>query len=325
VDPLAGSGAQPVPGPAGGAGGGSLTLVASRMLIAGTVSADGAEGGDGGQGGVSGRSIGNIPATGGAGGGSGGGIFLVAHSLQLTGLLSARGGAAGQPGYGAVSQPPGGAGQLTLLVDQLYAPPGDLALAGAATIGHTLPVDPVPGYGIAGSLYFSAFMHTLSGAFLAFWKTHGGMAVLGSARTEPFVANGHLEQYTEHVLLVLDKGQVQTAPLGRMLTAGRHFPTVRAFKSTAGKRYFPSTGHSLSGPYLAYWLTHDGAAVLGAPISEVVVEGNGDGSGRRYALQWFERGRLDYHPELARTSQPVEMGPLGTQAMQQRGWLPGNR
>jgi hypothetical protein len=61
--------------------------------------------------------------------------------------------------------------------------------------------------------------------------------------------------------------------------------------------------------------------LLGAPISEVITEGNGDGSGRRYRLQWFENGRLEYHPELAGTRYAMELGLVGTQALRQRGWL----
>jgi hypothetical protein len=55
---------------------------------------------------------------------------------------------------------------------------------------------------------------------------------------------------------------------------------------------------------------------LGAPISEVLVEGNGDGTYRRYPLQWFERGRLEYHPEHASTPYAIELGLLGIQALQ---------
>jgi hypothetical protein len=55
--------------------------------------------------------------------------------------------------------------------------------------------------------------------------------------------------------------------------------------------------------------------VLGAPISEVVGEGKGDGSGRRYPLQWFENGRLEYHPEAVHTRYTFEMGLLGLKAL----------
>ncbi len=73
---------------------------------------------------------------------------------------------------------------------------------------------------------------------------------------------------------------------------------------------------------MAHWQHHDGATLLGAPISEVIEEGNGDGSGRRYPLQWFENGRLEYHAELAGTPYTWELGLLGVQALQRRGWLP---
>lgn len=73
---------------------------------------------------------------------------------------------------------------------------------------------------------------------------------------------------------------------------------------------------------MAYWRAHHGATVIGVPISEPFVEGNDDGSGRRYLLQWFEKGRLEYHPELRRTHYVVEVGLVGMQALEERGWLP---
>ncbi len=95
-----------------------------------------------------------------------------------------------------------------------------------------------------------------------------------------------------------------------------------AFTSTASRRYFPATGHSLSGTFLRYWQTHDGATRLGAPLSEVFKRNNGDGSGRSYPTQWFEYGRLEYHAENAGTRYAVQMGLLGIDALRARGWLP---
>jgi hypothetical protein len=37
-------------------------------------------------------------------------------------------------------------------------------------------------------------------------------------------------------------------------------------------------------------------------------------------VQWFEQGRLEYHPELAGTRYEVELGLVGLQALRQRGW-----
>lgn len=182
------------------------------------------------------------------------------------------------------------------------------------------PADPAPP-GPAGARYVPQTGHNLSGPFLAFWQRYGGLSVFGYPLTEPFTENGQQVQYTERFALALAHGAVVTLPLGRTLTAGRRFAPVKPFRSTNTRLYFPSTGHSLSGRFLTFWRAHSGSTLLGAPISEVIVEGNGDGSGRRYPLQWFERGRLEYHPELAGTRYAVELGLLGRQELRARGWL----
>jgi dipeptidyl aminopeptidase/acylaminoacyl peptidase len=61
------------------------------------------------------------------------------------------------------------------------------------------------------------------------------------------------------------------------------------------ERYFPETGFSVSGRFLAYWQSHGGLAINGFPISPERAEVLEDG--RIYRVQWFERARLEYHPE----------------------------
>ncbi len=310
-----------VPAPTGGGGGGSLALIARRVRIAGIVSANGDPGGDGGQGGYSGGHTGNNPSTGNAGGGSGGGIYIRADTLQFTGRLSVLGGRNGAPGDGPI-QPPGTSGQITLLVDTLNAPAGDLPIDGSGLLGRTLPSDPVPAPADPTARYTDATDHALSGPFLAYWRAHGGLDVFGDPRTEPFIEGGGAVQYTDRFRLELAGSRVRTAPLGRLLTAARAFPRVAAAPATPSRLFFPATGHTLSGLFLAYWRAHDGAALLGGPISEGMTERNGDGSGRRYPLQWFERGRLEYHSEHAGTRYAVQIGLLGVEALRLRGWLP---
>lgn len=62
--------------------------------------------------------------------------------------------------------------------------------------------------------------------------------------------------------------------------------------------------------------------MFGYPISEELDEGNGDGSGRAYTVQYFQRARFEYHPELAGTPYEVQLGLLGDQALKEKGWLP---
>jgi hypothetical protein len=202
----------------------------------------------------------------------------------------------------------------------------DAKVGGTKQQTPTSPVAPIPTSPVApaccGARFFPQTGHNLRFFFLAFWLRYGGIDTFGYPRTEPLVESGHLVQYTDRFELEVVNSQVRTGPLGRRLTGGRSFARVTAFPSTSTRRYFPSTGHSLSGRFLAYWQSHHGATLLGAPISEVIVEGNNDGSGRRYPLQWFENGRLEDHPELAGTPYAMELGLLGVQALQQRGWLP---
>ncbi len=90
---------------------------------------------------------------------------------------------------------------------------------------------------------------------------------------------------------------------------------VTPFASTADRMFFLPPATVSPGRFLAFWRAHNGSTLLGSPISEVLTEGNGDRSGRRYQLQWFERGRLEYHPEVANPAYAVELGLLGRQVL----------
>lgn len=304
-----------------GDGSNLLTLIAYDAALDGQVSATGGTGQDGWS--VDSPAGGTTPPIpyGAGGGGSGGGIEVVARWLRLGGAISVAG---GHGGYGLGPDDPagrhGGPGCIKVFADTLQAPVSGLPLAGQAVVARPLPTDPVPP--APGARYDAVDAHNLSGPFLRFWQRHGGLDALGGPRSEPFFQNGHLAQYTGRALLQLVGGQVRLAPLGRDLTAGRAFPPVASFVSSPARRYFPATGHSLAGRFLTYWRVHDGATLLGAPISEALVEGNGDGSGRRYPMQWFERGRLEYHAEHAGTRYAVQVGLLGVEALRRRGWLP---
>ncbi|HEX9989981.1 MAG TPA: spherulation-specific family 4 protein [Chloroflexia bacterium] len=59
--------------------------------------------------------------------------------------------------------------------------------------------------------------------------------------------------------------------------------------------YFPATGHCVGTRFLAYWNAHGGLPINGYPISEEFTEKLSDG--RYYAVQYFERVRMEYHPE----------------------------
>lgn len=324
--------------PSGGAGGGALILVADSIWVAGSMTADGADGGKGddGFGTPSNCAIGGQ----GAGGGSGGGIYIRAGMLQLRGRISATGGNGGPGGSDACNTlgtgrvnggAHGGPGFTKILANVLRVAGGPLPVDGPVALGRVLPADPAPPAAVSGAQYVATagtgvgatiLGHTLAGPFLAFYRRYGGLATFGYPRTEAFPEGDHVLQYTERFLLESIGDRVTTIPLGRQLTAARTFAPVVPFATTPSRRYFATTRHSLSGPFLAFWLSHQGAVLLGAPIAEMTQEQNGDGTGRTYRLQWFANGRLEYHPEAANPLFRVQRGLLGTQALEQRGWLP---
>jgi subtilisin family serine protease len=83
-----------------------------------------------------------------------------------------------------------------------------------------------------------------------------------------------------------------------------------------GAAYFPETGHTLRGTFQSYWRAHGGLPIFGYPTSEEFVERGEDG--RDYVVQYFERHRLELHPENA-TPYDVLLSRLGDQILQGGG------
>jgi hypothetical protein len=83
--------------------------------------------------------------------------------------------------------------------------------------------------------------------------------------------------------------------------------------------YFPQTGHNLGGEFLKYWRARGGLASFGYPISEELREVN-QADGKAYTVQYFERARLEFHPENAGTDYVVLLGLMGNETINAGGW-----
>lgn len=112
---------------------------------------------------------------------------------------------------------------------------------------------------------------------------------------------------------------IQGHLFGREVTAAIQFPTIPAFLSQPGHYYFGETGHSVSSPFLDFWAKCDGQWLLGYPISEPVYEVLTP-KGQTYQVQYFERGRLEYHQDDPNT--PVQFGLLGLIKSQDANFTP---
>ena len=95
---------------------------------------------------------------------------------------------------------------------------------------------------------------------------------------------------------------------GRVLLLGAR-GAVFYLGGTPPTRCFPQTGYCVGGEFLDYWERHGGLALNGYPISDPLIRKLDDG--RVYRVQYFERVRLEAHPEMIDPQQRVQLGQFG--------------
>jgi hypothetical protein len=183
------------------------------------------------------------------------------------------------------------------------------AIAVSLIVGWTLTFA-APALAQTPSRYFSETGHSVSGVFLTFFDTRGGLEIFGYPITDQFEENGRLVQYFQQVRMEWhpenpEPYTVQLGLLGDLL--GHRAPPIPASQVPAAnhpqRRYYSETGHTLSYAFLAYYDAHGGLDIFGYPITEFIVE-----NGR--IVQYFQRGKMEWHPENPRDRR-VQLGFLG--------------
>ena len=145
---------------------------------------------------------------------------------------------------------------------------------------------------------------------------HGSECSIGDPITSGFTEQGVRYQWFQRALLKQMPGDyiadpdwwVQGHLLGREVTTAIPFATVQPFLSQPGAYLFRETGYSVSGQFLDFWAKCDGLWLLGYPISEPVYEVLTPNQ-QPYQVQYFERGRLEYHQDDP--NRLVQFGLLG--------------
>jgi hypothetical protein len=151
---------------------------------------------------------------------------------------------------------------------------------------------------------------------LAYWERQGGLPIFGypisESRFETVEGRTLEVQWFERDRLEIQAdGRVTAGRLGaRWLELQGHpwetFPRVA--RAGPGCHYIAITGHQLCEPFLGYWRTSGGLARFGYPITEPHFELI---EGKTYQVQYFERRRMEYHPELAGARNAILLGLLG--------------
>ena len=169
---------------------------------------------------------------------------------------------------------------------------------------------------LAGSTYaqgtsrtFPETGHTVSGKFLEYWNSHGGLAQQGFPLTEaqnevsPINGKTYLTQYFERA--VFEAHPENQAPYDVLLSllGSIRYNTKYAdgapgqkMNAEAGAQKFAETGKTVGGKFLKYWQEHGGLMQQGYPISDEFTEVS-DLNGKPYTVQYFERAVFEMHPE----------------------------
>ena len=166
-------------------------------------------------------------------------------------------------------------------------------------------------------VYVKETGHTLRGSMLDYWRANGAAAIYGNPISEPFAAtNGYFSQAFERGIFQYRPEFLYTAdPIMRLMPLGRRALQDRVSTFRYGLRlgggdrrldfwrkrdstdevvtrvleqggiFVEATGHTISGPILAWYDFNEGAFYLGSPLSEPLAQPG-------ETVQWFEGGLL---------------------------------
>lgn len=169
----------------------------------------------------------------------------------------------------------------------------------SSTPSVTFPPDDEP---------FRANGYTVQGDFLRFFHIYGGVESLGLPLTSEIIVDGWRVQYFERGRLEYHPEneatyRVTVGWLGDLLHRRRPpIPPAAIPPANAPyRRYYPQTGHTISGDFLKYFDDNGGSVRFGLPISEPFLwEGR--------LTQDFQSARFFWHPA---DSPPVRLEDTG--------------
>jgi len=176
--------------------------------------------------------------------------------------------------------------------------------------------------GTPSSRYFPETGHSIKLGFSNYWNAFGGLPVFGYPITDEYTdaQTGLVTQYFERARFEWHPGawparfDVELGLLGNELAQKQGLTGTTPFQrinaaNDANCTFYAPTGHRLCFGFRDFWNANGGLAIYGYPISEEFRDAS-----TGFTVQYFERQRLEYHPENSPAWQ-VEGGLLGRQLL----------
>ncbi len=178
--------------------------------------------------------------------------------------------------------------------------------------------------------YYEATGHSAVNSFQEFWRrTPNALFVLGYPISQPLIEESFTNpgeyyrvQYFERTVLEEHPENYGTPfyILGRLMAnqiiKGREGEPPFQPVGNPGDGTFDSlTGHTLRdgpAPFRNFWLNNGGLEVFGRPKSEQFQEVN-KANGQTYWVQYFERQRMEWHPDEPDPQYKILLGLLGNE------------
>jgi peptide/nickel transport system substrate-binding protein len=189
---------------------------------------------------------------------------------------------------------------------------------------------------VGDSRKFPETNQTVEGRFLDVWSQNGDYATnlyingfpITDKHDEINLDNGktYPTQWFERARFEDHTSDGNKAPydvllgrLGAFVAEGRTDAPFKAIADpkVAGTDWFKETGHSISGDIKTYFYKYGGVSQFGFPLSETFTEVSKDDPSKSYTVQYFERQRMELHPENGNTIFRVLLGRLGAEQMNQ--------
>jgi hypothetical protein len=163
-------------------------------------------------------------------------------------------------------------------------------------------------------IYFKETGYFVSQALAEYWRENGGLRIFGypisdrRQETDEETGETYIAQYFERARIEEHPARGGAIMLGR-LGAQIHQPEAPT-TIEADARFFPETGHNISGTFRTFWEENGGLEIFGYPISEVKQEVS-SGDANEYLVQYFERARFELPVGSAGTASDVQLALLG--------------